>query len=135
MTTKEDLIFVREYAHRQRQRERVLEQIREAVDIHSPQFDKIMTSGGPERDKMAEHIVRVEEAEKQFINETIEDSERYVRVCHDIGKLPAKEMEIITLRYLALHTWSWIGRRLHYSEREIFRIHKRALEILSVLGS
>ena len=135
MTTKDDLLFVREFAHRQRQRERILERIREAVDVHSPQFDKIMTSGGPERDRMAEHVVRVEEAEKRFIDETIEDSERYVRICHDIGQLPAKEMEVVRLRYLEWHTWSWIRRRLHYSEREIFRVHKHALEILAVLGS
>ena len=135
MTTKDDLLFVREFAHRQRQRERILERIREAVDVHSPQFDKIMTSGGPERDRMAEHVVRVEEAEKRFVDETIEDSERYVRICHDIGQLPAKEMEVVRLRYLEWHTWSWIRRQLHYSEREIFRVHKHALEILAVLGS
>ena len=135
MTTKDDLFFVREFAHRQRQRERILEQIREAVDVHSPQFDRILTQGGEHHDKMAEHMVRVDEAEKRFIDESIEDRERYVRICHDIGQLPAKEMEVVRLRYLEWHTWSWIRRRLHYSEREIFRIHKHALEILAVLGS
>lgn len=135
MTTKEDLLFVREFAHRQRQRERILEQIREAVDVHSPQFDRILTQGGEHHDKMAEHMVRVDEAEKRFIDESIEDRERYVRICHDIGQLPAKEMEVVRLRYLEWHTWSWIRRRLHYSEREIFRVHKHALEILAVLGS
>ena len=133
MTTKEDLLFVREFAHRQRQRERILEQIREAVDVHSPQFDRILTQGGEHHDKMAEHMVRVDEAEKRFIDESIEDRERYVRICHDIGQLPAKEMEVVRLRYLEWHTWSWIRRRLHYSEREIFYIHSTALKFLESL--
>ena len=133
MTTKDDLLFVREFAHRQRQRERILEQIREAVDVHSPQFDRILTQGGEHHDKMAEHMVRVDEAEKRFIDESIEDRERYVRICHDIGQLPAKEMEVVRLRYLEWHTWSWIRRRLHYSEREIFYIHNTALKFLESL--
>ena len=135
MTTKDDLLFAREFAHRQRNRDRVLERLREAVDVHSVQFDKILASGGEERDKLAEHAARMDEAERRFTNETIEDKERYARICEDIGRLPPKEMEVVTMRYLERHSWSWIRRRLHYSEREIFRVHKRALEMLAVVGS
>jgi len=135
MTTKEDLLFAREFAHRQRNRDRVLERIREAVDVKSPQFDKIMASGGEQHDRMAEHVVRMDEATRQWVDETIEDRERYVRICQDIGRLSSKEMEVITMRYLEWHSWGWIRRRLHYSEREIFRVHKHALAMLAVVGS
>lgn len=133
MTTKEDLAFAREFTKRQRNRDQVLERIREAVGVHSPQFDKIMAKGGEERDRMAEHVVRVDEAERRWVDETIEDRERYIRICHDIGQLPAKEMEVIRLRYLEWHSWGWIRRRLHYSEREIFYVHSSALKILESL--
>ena len=131
MTTKEDLLFVREFAYRQQQRERILERIREAVDVHSPQFDKIMTSGGPERDRMAEHVVRVEEAEKRFIDESIEERERYLKICDDILHLPPKEMEVIRFRYQDGHSWNWIKRRMHYERSQVFRIHARALKLLT----
>lgn len=131
MTTKDDLLFAREFAHRQRQRERVLERLREAVDVHSVQFDKILTAGGEERDRMAEHAARMDEAARRFVDETIEDGERYARICEDIGRLPAKEMEVIRLRYLEWHSWGWIRRRLHYSERQLLRIHNKGLARLA----
>lgn len=131
MVTKDDLIFVRDFEYRKRQRERVLDRLREKVDVHSVQFDKILTQGGAERDRMAEHAAAVDEAERRFIREDIDDKARYLRIVEDITKLPPREMEIVQLRYLESHSWGWIRKHLHYSEREIFRIHKSALIHLS----
>ena len=131
MVTKDDLIFVRDFEYRKRQRERVLDRLREKVDVHSVQFDKILTQGGAERDRMAEHAAAVDEAERRFIREDIDDKARYLRIVEDITKLPPREMEIIQLRYLESHSWGWIRKHLHYSEREIFRFHKSALIHLS----
>lgn len=131
MTTKEDLLLVRDYAYNQRQRDRELDRIREAVDVHSPQFDKIMTSGGPERDRMAEHVVRVDEALRRWATDSIDERERYLKICDDILRLPPKEMEVIRLRYQEAHSWGWIKRRMHYERSQVFRIHARALKLLS----
>ena len=131
MTTKEDLQFVRQYEYLKRQRERELDRIREAVDVHSPQFDKILASGGPERDRMAEHAVRVDEALKRFNDATIVDHERYLRICADIYSLPPREMEVIRLRYQDGHSWKWIRRNLHYEKSQVYRIHARALRLLA----
>lgn len=130
MTTKEDLLFVRDYAYKQRQRDRELDRIREAVDVHSVQFDKIMTSGGEHHDRMAEHVVRVDEAIRRWTTDSIEERERYLKICDDILRLPPKEMEVIRLRYQDGHSWNWIRRRLHYERSQVFRIHARALKLL-----
>lgn len=131
MTTKDDLLFVREYEYLKRQRERELDRIREAVGVHSPAFDKIMVTGGPERDRMAEHAVRVDEAVKKFNDAIIADRDRYLRICDDIYRLPPREMEIIRLRYQDGHSWKWIRRNLHYEKSQAYRIHARALRLLA----
>lgn len=41
------------------------------------------------------------------------------------------EREVITRRYLMCETWESIASNMHYSERQIFRIHRKALTRLS----
>lgn len=131
MVTKDDLIFVRDFEYRKRQRERVLDRLREKVDVHSVQFDKILAQGGAERDRMAEHAAAVDEAERRFIREDIDDKARYLRIVEDITKLPPREMEIVQLRYQESHSWGWIRKHLHYERSQVFRIHARALKLLA----
>ena len=127
MITNQDLEFVRNYSKRKRARDEILDRIRERVDVHSVQYDKILAKGGPERDRMAEHVAAIDEAERRWTAETIEDDRRYIRVCEEIGRLPQPENDVLRYRYIDLHSWRWIARRLHYSERELFRIQRRAL--------
>lgn len=131
MVTKEDLLFIRDFDKRERDRREMIARLRERVDVHSPQFDKIMTSGGPERDKMAEHAVRIDEAERSIVAESLEDRERYVRICREVLRLPAAELEVVRLRYQDGHSWGWIRKHLHYERSQVFRVHARALRILA----
>ena len=133
MITKSDLVFLREFAKREYDRRQTLERIRETVDVHSPQFDKIMASGGEERDRMAEYVVRIDEAERRMTMESAEDKARYARICAEIYMLPAKELQVVRMRYIECHSWGWIRRHTHYSEREVFYIHRNALKILEGL--
>ena len=66
MITNQDLEFVRNYSRRKRARDEILDRIRERVDVHSVQYDKILAKGGPERDRMAEHVAAIDEAERRF---------------------------------------------------------------------
>lgn len=127
MITREDLEFVRGFAKRKKARDEMLDRIRERVDVHSVQYDKIMAKGGPERDRMAEHVVAIDEAERRWQEETIEEGQMFLKICEEIGRLPQPEMDVIRFRYIDLHSWRWISRHLHYSERELFRIQRKAL--------
>lgn len=133
MTTKEDLLFLRSFSARERDRRQALERIRERVDVHSPQFDKIMTAGGEERDRMAEYAAAIDEAERSMTMESAEDKARYARICADVYLLPAKELQVVKLRYIDCHSWGWIRWHTHYSEREVFYIHRNALKMLEGL--
>lgn len=35
--------------------------------------------------------------------------------------------QVLTYRYLAFHTWTQISDEMHYSNRQLFRIHAKAL--------
>ena len=131
MVTRADLNFVKEFDRRERIRREMIDELRSRVDVHSPQFDKIMTAGGEERDKMAEYAAALDEMERNIAQESIEDRERYIRICREILRLPAAELEIIRLRYQEGHAWNWIRRRLHYERSTVFRIHARALKLLA----
>jgi putative pyruvate formate lyase activating enzyme len=65
MVTKADLNFVKEFDRRERIRREMIDELRSRVDVHSPQFDKIMTAGGEERDKMAEYAAALDEMFRQ----------------------------------------------------------------------
>ena len=38
--------------------------------------------------------------------------------------------QVLTYRYLAFHTWAQISDEMHYSNRQIFRIHAKALRFV-----
>ena len=135
MVTKEDLIFVRDFTFRKRERERVLDQLREKVDVHGIQYDKISVGGGDQHDRMAEHAAAVDALERRIQQETAEDNARYVRITEEILRLPPKEMEVIRLRYMEVHSWGWIRKHMHYERSQVFRIHASALAILSKDGT
>ena len=133
MVTKDDLIFVRDFSFRKRERERVLEQLREKVDVHAIQYDKVTVGGGEQHDRMAEHAAAIDALERRIQQETAEDNARYTRITEEILRLPGKEMQVIRLRYMEVHSWGWIRKHMHYSEREVFYIHRSAIRMLEGL--
>lgn len=129
--TKGDLLFYRDYAKREALLRSQIERQRNRVDLHSVQYDKVITKGGPERDLMAEHAAIIDELEREYIKLTEEHMERYQRIMKAIKDLPATEMQIILLRYQRALPWSKIRREMHYSQSQLFYIHNRALTMLS----
>ena len=129
--TKCDLIFYRDFAKKEALLRSQIERQRNKVDLHSVQYDRVVTKGGPERDKMAEHAAVIDELEREYIKLTEEHVERYRRIMDEIKKLPATEMQIILLRYQRSLPWSKIRREMHYSQSQLFYIHNRALKMLS----
>ena len=131
MVTKADLLFVRDFVTKEKELRDQLEKLRERVDVHSVQYDKILAKGGEERDRFAEHAVRVDEMERRYADLYNEYRMRYLKILEEISKLPGNEMRVIRLRYQERHSWKWIRRTMHYSEREVFKIHGSALRHLA----
>lgn len=130
MITKQDLLFVKDfYAHDREMRDQ-LEHLREKVDVHSVQYDKILAKGGEARDRFAEHASAVDELERRYRQDIEKYKAKYMELVNKIDKLPSDEMKLIKLRYQFAMPWRKVRQRMHYSEREVYNIHKRALEHL-----
>ena len=130
MITNQDLEFVRNYSKRKRARDEILDRIRERVDVHSVQYDKILAKGGEARDRFAEHAAAVDELERRYRQDIEKYKAKYMELVNKIDKLPSDEMKLIKLRYQFAMPWRKVRQRMHYSEREVYNIHKRALEHL-----
>lgn len=129
--TKADLIFYRDFAKREALLRSQIQRQRSRVDLHSVQYDKVVTKGGEQRDRMAEHAAIIDELEREYVELTEAHVERYARIMREIKKLPATEMQIILLRYQRSLPWSKIRREMHYSQSQLFYLHNRALKLLS----
>ena len=133
MITKQDLLFLKDfYAHDREMRDQ-LEHLRERVDVHSVQYDKILAKGGEHRDRFAEHAAAVDELERRYAEDIEKFKAKYMELVNKIDKLPSEEMKLIKLRYQFAMPWRKVRQRMHYSEREIYNIHKRALEHLEAM--
>lgn len=129
--TKDDLLFVRQFYHKEYEMREQLKHLREKVDVHSVQYDKILADGGEERDRMAEHAVAVDELEKKYCSDINKFRELYMRLVRELEDLPPEEMKMIRLRYQLGLSWKKVRQQMHYSKPQMFRIHDRALKRLA----
>ncbi len=57
-------------------------------------------------------------------------------LAHSIGRLPREEeRELLSLRYLSSMSWPDIAEVLGYSQRQVYRIHHRALMHMEALAA
>ena len=128
MVTREDLDFIREYHRKTTAMRNQMKRLREMAGVHSVQMDSVR--GGPERDRMAEHAARIDDLERKYNDLLNEYYEKSLRIIDEISALPPVEMEVIRLRYQEDHSWRWIIRQMHYSDRMVYRYHELALQHL-----
>ncbi|MDD4080057.1 MAG: sigma factor-like helix-turn-helix DNA-binding protein [Eubacteriales bacterium] len=57
-------------------------------------------------------------------------------VAHSVSRLPREEeRDLLSLRYLSRLSWPDIAEVLGYSQRQVFRIHQRALMHMEALAA
>lgn len=130
MITKEDLIFVRDFYKKDKEMRDQLEHLREKVDVHSVQYDKILAKGGEHHDRFAEHAAAVDELEHRYASDIEKFKEKYMKLAAAIEYLPPDEMQLVKLRYQFGYSWKKVRQQMHYSEAQIFRVHKSAIDHL-----
>lgn len=129
--TKDDLVFVRQFHQKEYEMREQLKHLREKVDVHSVQYDKILTDGGEQRDRMAEHAAAVDELEQKYCRDIYKFRELYMRLVRELEDLPPDEMKLIRLRYQLGMSWKKVRQQMHYSRPQMFRIHDRAVARLT----
>ena len=129
--TRDDLIFVRQFYAKEYEMREQLKHLREKVDVHSVQYDKILADGGEQRDRMAEHAAAVDELEQKYCSDINRFRELYMRLVRELEDLPPDEMKLIRLRYQLGMSWKKVRQQMHYSRPQMFRIHDRAVARLT----
>ena len=85
--------------------------------------------GGHDPDRTGRTIARLDELERRidaYVDELVaRKSEAFLR----IRRLPElAEQDVLIARYLQCKPWPVIAREMHYEERQVYRIHGRALQ-------
>lgn len=88
-----------------------------------------MPGGGHDPDRTGRTIARLDELERRidaYVDELVaRKSEAFAR----ITRLPElAEQDVLIARYLQCKPWPVIAREMHYEERQVYRIHGRALQ-------
>ena len=88
-----------------------------------------MPGGGRDPDRTGRTIARLDELERRidaYVDELVtRKAEAFLR----IRRLPElSEQDVLIARYLQCKPWPVIAREMHYEERQVYRIHGRALQ-------
>lgn len=127
MVTKEDLFFLRECDEKKVLMLELVENLRKRFDydplnrtISKENFERIKKSSDKKVERLEHHVaemIRQNEDRKQGILE-------------EISTLTHVEQDVIRMRYQKGWNWKQIADEIHFSDANIFRIHKKALEHL-----
>lgn len=88
-------------------------------------------SRGTSNDKMANIISKIIEVQNQINKLTVQAYEQAMAIEKAILALPNRERYLIRLRYIEGLSWYEIMAEMHYSWKQVHRIHSEALKLLA----
>lgn len=128
MVTKDDLEFIRECDFKKAM---ILEYVKDVLTKLDCESSRRYVSKEA-FDKVREHSDRIIEQFECYAADMIKENEaRKQRILKEISALPSVELDVIRMRYQKGWNWQRIVEEMHYSDTNVFRIHRRALERLA----
>lgn len=90
-----------------------------------------MPHGSRKRNDLAEYMVRLEKAETDLMEAIVKRREIREEIVNTIEKLSNEnQKDVLRHRYIDLMSWNAICAEMHYSWKQIHRIHNSALKHL-----
>ena len=129
--TKADLTELRRLHTARRAIEEHIDRLRSSAERYSMPLSD-MPHAPAWRDPMAEYMAKLDELQRRWVEVTAEIELRGQQMEIELQILGADEYRIMFMRYIDGYGWHKIQRRMHYSERQVFRIHAAALVKLAV---
>jgi len=87
--------------------------------------------GAPyDKDRMAELVVEMVELDEKIQAKLAESYELARKIEEAIGSLPEREQYLMRARYIEGKSWGQIAADMHYSWRQTYNIHSKALRAL-----
>lgn len=101
--------------------------------------EKVTTSysqapGGTRGDSLANAVAKIADVEKELQQDTEKLKEELVLVRFMIDSLENYEQRnVLNLKYISGYSLRRIATKMNYSRQQTYRIHNKAIEILSML--
>lgn len=96
-------------------------------------YSKTKSSGkDASKDRMGDVVAKIVDMQNQINNLTIQAYEKVIAIEKAILTLPNRERYLIRLRYIECLSWHEIMDEMHYSWRQVHRIHSDALKELAL---
>lgn len=126
---KEYLRGYRRHGRRIKRIEAELEEIR-SMKMH-PSVNNDGTPHGSSQNDLSDYVSKLDELERELQQEGVEQVKKYKNIRSGIDELENEsERDVLFYRYIKGLRWWEIANETGYTERQILRIHGKALEHL-----
>lgn len=129
--TKEDLTELRRLHTARRVIEEHIDRLRASAERYSTPLSD-MPHAPAWQDPMAEYMAKLDELQRRWTEIRSEIERRGQIMEIELRILTPEEYRVMFMRYIDGYGWHKIQRRMHYSERQAFRMHASALIKLSI---
>ncbi|MDD3400724.1 MAG: sigma factor-like helix-turn-helix DNA-binding protein [Eubacteriales bacterium] len=126
----EDLRDYRRLCDKQRDFEARKEALFERATSVTQQLSFATAKSG-ERDKLSRYVADLDELDKALTEAVIAAERKRQEIERAIDRLHGPERDVLELRYIQGLSWRQIAKRLHFSEKHPYYLHKAALKKLS----
>lgn len=127
--TKEQLMEYRSIRYEIDQIQQIMQQMRqEAEGLRAVSLTGMPGAAGKQTDRVGAAIARYLEASQPYADKLDALGAKQAEIENAIASLPQLEREIMRYRYLQGLRWEDICVRMHYSWRQVHRLHASALQ-------
>ena len=129
--TKEQLMEYRSIRREIDQIREIMRQMRlEAEGLRAVSLTGMPSAAGKQTDRVGAAIARYLEASQPYADKLDALTAKQAEIEYAIASLPQLEREMMRYRYLQGMRWEDICVRMHYSWRQVHRLHAAALKRL-----
>lgn len=131
MTAKDYLSQAYKMDKRIRIIEAKAEKLRSAIEYSPPSLSG--TGGGSSADRMPDTISKIMEYEQRAAELRALYVEKYIEIDKAIRSVQSPtQREVLERRYLLYQKWEQIAEEMHYSSENVFKLHGKALQKITV---
>ena len=111
----------------------ILNELQAAAEKTNFVMSDVVVSHSRNNHAMEEVIIRIQELKDQIAKDMLRLLDLQDELMKQIEKVPDWKMRrLLEMRYIFQKTWEEIADSLNYSESNVFKLHKRALQEIKV---
>lgn len=128
---------VKEYLKQYEEADRLVKQLKIEYEEESEKIDTIRSSvgdgtphGGSVSNEVETRALRLIDKADKLKRAQLDAMQIRQEIYDTIQKIPGDEGTVLYMRYILLHKWEDIADTMHFSMRNIFHLHQKALALV-----